>query len=81
MKKVCRRCGERWPDDKEFYQKPNSLVCRACLYDQQLEAGRRYEAKVRSNLTVEQRARKKERDRLSLLKRREKHEQEKQIGA
>jgi hypothetical protein len=81
MKKLCKRCGKSWPSDEEFYQKPNSLVCRACLYEQQLARARKYDARVRSDLTPEQKARKKERDRLSLLRRRERHEQEKQIGA
>lgn len=81
MKKLCKRCCKSWPSDKEFYQKPNSSVCRACLYDQQLARARSYDARIRSDLTPEQRARKKELDRLSLQRRREKHEHEKQIGA
>ena len=39
--KVCERCKEEWPSDREFYWKPGDKTCRACKYEVRLEQKKR----------------------------------------
>jgi hypothetical protein len=33
QKKICARCGESWPSDKEFYRSNTDKNCIACKYE------------------------------------------------